>query len=56
MKHTLINTLSVLAIVAGLVIAAVAPWWAVWFICLPAIYAAVVILIKVNTNNIEYYG
>lgn len=34
------NTICVLAIVAGLIVSAVAPWWAVWFICLPVIFAA----------------
>lgn len=56
MKKALINTLAAVAVLAGLAAAAVAPWWAVWFICLPVMYAGAVILIKLNTNNIEYYG
>lgn len=56
MKKALINTLAAVVALAGLAASCIATWWAVWFICLPAIYAAVVILIKVNTNNIEYYG
>lgn len=52
MKHTLINTLAALAIVAGLVIAAFAPWWVVWFICFPVIFAGAVVLLSSNTNYI----
>lgn len=52
MKHKLINTLAALAIVAGLVIAAVAPWWVVWFICFPVIFAGAVVLLSSNTNYI----
>lgn len=40
------NTLCLLAIVAGLIVSAVAPWWAVWFICLPVIFAATVHLLN----------
>lgn len=40
------NTLCVLAIVAGIAIAAVAPWWAVWFICLPVVFSAAVHLLN----------
>lgn len=53
MKKNIINTIAVLGILAGLCTAAVAPWWAVLFICIPAIYAAVLALLKVNTNYIE---
>ena len=53
MKHTIINALAVLAIIAGLAASAVAPWWAVWFLCFPAIFAGAVTLIKMNTNWIE---
>lgn len=56
MKKALINTIAALVALAGLAASTVAPWWAVWFICLPVIFAAVVTLIKLNTNNIEYYG
>ena len=53
MKHTIINALAVLAIIAGLAASAVAPWWAVWFLCFPAIFAGAITLIKGNTNWIE---
>lgn len=56
MKKKIINTLAALAAVAGLAASAVAPWWVVWLVCFPVIFAGVVILIKLNTNNIEYYG
>lgn len=52
MKHKLINTLAVLAIVAGLVIASFAPWWVVWLVCLPVIFAGAVVLLSSNTNYI----
>ena len=56
MKHKiLINTLAALALLAGLACSCVAPWWAVWFICFPVIYAGAVVLIKVNTDYIENY-
>ena len=50
MKKKLTNAACVLAIVAGLAAAAVAPWWAVWLICLPVIWAAAVKLIGSNTD------
>lgn len=53
MKRKLINTIAVLAIAAGLVASAVAPWWAVWFVCLPVIYVAALCLISKNTNYIK---
>ena len=53
MKRTIINLISAVAVLAGLVASAVAPWWAVWFLCFPAIYAGAVALIKNNTNWIE---
>ena len=53
MKKNIINTVAVLGILAGLAAAAVAPWWVVWLILFPAIYAAVIALLKVNTNYIE---
>lgn len=53
MKHKLINLAAVLVIIAGVVVSAVAPWWAVWFICLPVVYAAAIYLVKSETNFIE---
>lgn len=53
--NTLKKTLAALAIVAGLVCSAVAPWWAVWFVCLPVVYLAALYLIKTNTTYIEKY-
>ena len=52
MKKHLINTAAALAVIAGLVASCTAPWWAVWFICFPAIYAGVLALIHTNTNYI----
>ena len=54
MKH-LKNILASLAVLAGLAASAVAPWWAVWFLCFPAIYAGAVTLIKNNTDYIENF-
>lgn len=53
MKHTLINILAAVAVIGGVAAAAVAPWWVVWLICLPVVYAGAVVLIKNNTNYIE---
>ena len=55
MKRTLINTIAALAIVAGIAVCTIAPWWVVWFVCFPAIYAGVIALLKSNTNYIEDY-
>ena len=53
MKHKIINLIAAVAVVAGLAASTVAPWWAVWFLCFPAIYAGAVALIKNNTKWIE---
>lgn len=50
MKRTLTNTIAALAAIGGLIAAMTAPWWAVWLICFPAIYAGAVTLIKTNTD------
>lgn len=55
MKKALINTLAAVIALVGLAASCIAPWWAVWFICLPVIYAAALYLIKTNTNYIEKY-
>lgn len=52
MKKALINTLAAVVALAGLAASCIAPWWAVWFICLPAIYAGAITLLKLNTNYI----
>lgn len=56
MKRTIINTFAALGIIAGLAASVLAPWWVVLFICIPAIYAGAVALLKFNTDNIENYG
>lgn len=53
MKKQLVNTLAAVAVIGGLVLSAVAPWWAVWCILLPVIYGGAVTLIKNNTDYIE---
>lgn len=53
MKKKLINSLAAVAVIGGLVFSAVAPWWAVWLIAFPVIYAGAVTLIKMNTDYIE---
>ena len=50
MKKTIHNLADVLAILASLTAAAVAPWWAVWFIALPVLYVAALDLINRNTD------
>ena len=56
MKHKLFtNTLAVVAVLAGLAASTIAPWWVVWFLCFPVIYAGVVALIKNNTDFIENF-
>ncbi len=52
MKRKLINTLAVIAVVGGIAASVIAPWWAVWFICLPVIFAGAVVLLSSNTNYI----
>lgn len=54
MKH-IKNTLSILGIVAGLVASAVAPWWAVWFICFPVIFVGAVYLLSSKTDYLKNY-
>lgn len=56
MKKKITNAVLALAIVAGLALSVIAPWWVVWLVILPAIWAAAIALLKLNTNNIEYYG
>lgn len=53
MKKKVINTLAALAVIAGFVISMTAPWWMVWMVCFPVIFAGAVTLLKVNTNYIE---
>ena len=55
MKHKFLSTLSALAIVAGLVASALAPWWVVWFVCFPVIFAGVVYLLSSKTDYIKNY-
>lgn len=55
MKKAIINSIAILAILAGLVAAAVAPWWAVWLLCFPAIFAGAVTLLSRNSNLITRY-
>jgi hypothetical protein len=50
MKKTPRNLADVLVILASIVAAAIAPWWAVWFLALPALYVAALDLINRNTN------
>ena len=52
MKKRIINTLALAAILVGFVTSVIAPWWAVWFVCLPVVYAGAITLLKVNTNYI----
>ena len=55
MKRKLINTLALLAVLGGLAFSAFAPWWAVWFICFPVIFAGVVYLLSTKTDYIQNY-
>ena len=54
MKH-IKNTLALVAVVGGFVASVIAPWWAVWFICLPVIFAGVVYLLSAKTDYIQNY-
>lgn len=56
MKRILITIIAALAIAAGLVVSMTAPWWVVWFICLPVIFAGAVTIIAGHTNWITTYG
>lgn len=51
MKKNIINTIAALGIIAGLAASVLAPWWVVWFLCFPAVYAGLLGIIKIN--NIE---
>jgi hypothetical protein len=53
MKKALINTLAAVVALAGLAASCIAPWWAVWLVAFPVIYAGAVTLIKMNTDYIE---
>ena len=53
MKKKLINALAAVAVIGGLVLSAFAPWWIVWLVAFPVIYAGAVALIKMNTDYIE---
>lgn len=53
MKKKIYNALATAAIIAGLLASMTAPWWAVWFLLLPAIFVAAVYLLKSNTTYIE---
>jgi 1,4-dihydroxy-2-naphthoate octaprenyltransferase len=55
MKKKLINTLAALAVVGGLILSAFAPWWVVWFICFPCIFAGVVYLLSTKTDYLKNY-
>ncbi len=55
MKHTIINVIAALAVVCGLVASVLAPWWVVWFIAFPIMYAGAITLIKVNTDWITNF-
>lgn len=50
MKRTIINIISALAVIGGLALSVTAPWWVVWFICFPVMYAGAVALLKLNTD------
>lgn len=49
-RRTLINIIAAAVIIAGLAASVLAPWWVVLFICLPVIWAAAAIILKVNTD------
>ena len=53
MKKHIINAFAALAVIAGLAASTFSPWWVVWLVCFPVIYAGVLALIKINTNYIE---
>lgn len=56
MKKILTNTIATLAVIGGLAASMFAPWWAVWLICFPAMYAGAITLISRNTDWITHYG
>ena len=55
MKHKVINILAALAVVCGLVASVFAPWWVVWFISFPVMYAGAITLLSRNTDYIQKY-
>ena len=55
MKRTIINILATAAFIGGLVASVLAPWWVVWFIAFPIMYAGGITLIKVNTDFISRF-
>lgn len=50
MKKIILNLLDALAIAAGLVLGAVAPWWAVWLLAFPLVYLGTLGLVRRNTS------
>lgn len=52
MKKKLTNILASAAVIGALALSCTAPWWAVWFLLFPVMYAGVLVLLKVNTNYI----
>ena len=50
MKKHILNTIAALAVIAGLCVSVFAPWWIVWFVCLPVMFAGAVTLITKNTD------
>lgn len=50
MKKIILNLLDALAILAGLVLGALAPWWVVWLVALPLVYLGGLDLIRRNTD------
>lgn len=55
MKRFLIDIIAAAAVLGGFVLSLTAPWWVVWFICLPVIWAGAVTLISRHTDNITHY-
>jgi len=56
MKKTIINIICAIVGTGALVVSVLVPWWAVWFICFPVMFWAVIIPLKTNTNYITHYG
>ena len=53
MTKYIINIIAALAFIAALAISVTASWWVVWFICFPVMYAAAIVMLKLNTNYIK---
>ena len=52
MKKNLSNSLDAMVALAAVCVTPFAPWWAVWLICFPALFLAILALISRNLPEV----